>query len=237
MGLCMQKARDKAGSSSLTHVVDRFGGRLRIETVMAQEQALACEVAFLLTTARTSKRAVPGDVAALATLVATLGHTAHMSQNVASIQALVAFVSAIAPKWPTETSSAEDEASLAAIVKAPDVLQAVQGMPKDAGSVCAAARLAFGMTVVAYYEKADTEEVAMALSLIADAVDASAFGCLVCSTLLSCPCPCNRIRVIRCIFRAVGACFHSAWRWLLLPDGTFDKTADCDTSLHGAWRT
>lgn len=151
--------------------------------MLAQEQALACEVAFLLTTARTTKRAAAADVAALASLLGKLSQPVHTKHSVASVLALAAFVTVLAPKWPSETSSADDDAALAAIVRAPEVLRAVQGMPREPGSVCAVARLAFGMTVVVHYEKGDVEEVAMALALIAGALDASAFGCLVCSML------------------------------------------------------
>lgn len=179
----MQKAGAAPSGSALAHVVDRYGGRTRIEAALAHEQALACQAIFLLTTARATTRAPPANVVGLATLLGRLcsSAAAHTPLRMPLTHTLLALVTVVTPTWPSDAGAATEDAALGEIVRSKEALQAVRALPAGAGSPCAIARLTFGMAGVAFYEKADTDDVAVALGLISAALDASA-----CTTLVRC---------------------------------------------------
>jgi hypothetical protein len=175
----------------ITHVIDRYGGRTPLQVIARQEQAVACEAIFLLCTARTTKRALPKDVSALVQCLGKLGTVATQAgvRNVttftSAVHVFVALATILSPKWPTADGTPPgDDEPLASIVGSGEVVQAFGAMPTDGAGFSAAARLAFGVATVAFFDKAETREVTAAIHMVSKSLDASVFSFLVCRHVL-----------------------------------------------------
>lgn len=157
-----------------------------MQVIARQEQAVACEATFLLCTARTIKRAPPKDVIALVQClgklgtVATQAGTRNATHFMSAMHVYVALATVLSPKWPAADGTPPgDDELLSSIVRSSEVVQAFGALPTDGASFAAAARLAFGVATVAFFDKAETKEVTAALHMVSKALDASVFRFLV----------------------------------------------------------
>jgi hypothetical protein len=170
--------------ADVTHVVDNYGGRTPIAIIARQEQAAACEAILLLTTARKDTRPPPGDVVQLLNLLNALtaarSDAQHVSVTRGATQALVALATALAPKWHAPDGTPPgDDAALSAIVRSSEVAQALAQLPAERGEAAAVAQLAHGVAMVAFYDRADSRDVASAVQSLSKALDASALHAVV----------------------------------------------------------